>query len=64
RRGPTTFFIQDHLITFTGIRGVIGRSFVVHEKMDDLGRGGDDGSLTTGNSGSRVACGIIGYAMP
>ena len=26
---------------------------------DDLGRGGDEGSLKTGNAGGRVACGII-----
>ncbi|VDM64769.1 unnamed protein product [Angiostrongylus costaricensis] len=63
RKGPTTFVIQDFLITFTGPRGIVGRSFVVHEQRDDLGRGGDAGSLSTGNSGRRVACGVIGYVM-
>ncbi|CAL4112897.1 unnamed protein product, partial [Meganyctiphanes norvegica] len=36
-----------------------GRSIVIHAGQDDLGRGGDEGSLSTGNAGGRVACGII-----
>ena len=33
-----------------------GRSFVLHEGVDDLGYGGDEGSLQTGNAGGRLAC--------
>ncbi|CAB4064482.1 SOD1 [Lepeophtheirus salmonis] len=35
------------------------RTIVIHERKDDLGLTGDFSSLTTGNAGSRIACGII-----
>nr|XP_029134388.1 copper chaperone for superoxide dismutase isoform X1 [Labrus bergylta] len=38
---------------------VIGRSLVVDAGEDDLGRGGHPLSRRTGNSGERLACGII-----
>ena len=38
---------------------VLGRAFVVHALTDDLGRGGNPDSLTTGNAGQRLACGVI-----
>ncbi|GAV07483.1 SOD_CuZN9 [Ramazzottius varieornatus] len=41
---------------------VVGRTLVIHEKPDDLGRGGDQTSRETGNSGARLACGIIGVS--
>jgi Cu-Zn family superoxide dismutase len=51
--------ISDHLIKLSGEYSVIGRSFMVHADPDDLGKGGHDLSLTTGNAGARVACGEI-----
>ncbi|CAL4128290.1 unnamed protein product, partial [Meganyctiphanes norvegica] len=36
-----------------------GRGIVIHAGEDDLGRGGDEGSLKTGNAGGRVGCGTI-----
>ena len=55
-------YIDDKLsnIDFSDI---YGRSIVIHDGIDDLGRGrGKDKveSLKTGNAGSRLACGIIG----
>jgi len=37
-----------------------GRSVIVHEDEDDLGKGSFEDSLTTGHSGVRIGCAIIG----
>ena len=38
---------------------VVGRAIVIHANEDDLGKGGDEESLKTGNAGDRVGCGVI-----
>lgn len=54
--------IVDSQIPLSGPNSVIGRALVVHELEDDLGKGGHELSLSTGNAGGRLACGIVGLS--
>lgn len=53
--------ITDNLVSLVGPadRSVLGRAIVIHADEDDLGLGGDEGSLATGNAGARVGCCVI-----
>ena len=62
--GVGVYEFDDHLIHLYGEHSVIGRSFVVHAGIDDLGKGGHELSSTTGNAGGRLACGVIGLSAP
>lgn len=44
---------------FLTVSDIIGRSLVITDKPDDLGKGNDKQSKIDGNSGKRLACGII-----
>jgi len=58
--GVAKIDIKDNVMTMTGECSIVGRSMVVHENEDDLGKGNVKESKTTGNSGGRVGCGVIG----
>ncbi|XP_035392548.1 copper chaperone for superoxide dismutase isoform X2 [Electrophorus electricus] len=54
--GRATFRLEDSQLK---VWDVIGRSLVVDSGEDDLGKGDHPLSSKTGNSGERLACGII-----
>uniref|UniRef100_A0A7S2UTD5 superoxide dismutase n=1 Tax=Fibrocapsa japonica TaxID=94617 RepID=A0A7S2UTD5_9STRA len=54
--------MEDRVLKLIGPHSVIGRCIVITSGEDDLGRGGHELSLTNGNSGPRVAGGVIGIA--
>ncbi|XP_037530835.1 extracellular superoxide dismutase [Cu-Zn] [Nematolebias whitei] len=56
--------LQESEATLFGRLSVLGRAVVLHEDVDDMGQGGDAGSLLHGNSGRRLACCVIGISSP
>jgi superoxide dismutase, Cu-Zn family len=63
--GRATYQTRDSVIKLTGTRSnIIGRGLVIHADEDDCGLTDHPESLTTGNSGKRIACAVIGYARP
>jgi len=60
QQGVAIIDMEDPHLSLTGINNILGRGVVVHAGRDDMGKGGDEGSLKTGNAGGRVACAVIG----
>jgi len=55
--------MQDNLASIIDPdHSIIGRAIVVHEGEDDLGKGGNEESTSTGNAGARAGCCIINPA--
>jgi Cu-Zn family superoxide dismutase len=59
--------VANGAITVDGIsvnpkhnNSIIGRMIVLHKDPDDLGKANTHESLTTGSSGERIACAVIG----
>ncbi|KAG2009937.1 Cu/Zn superoxide dismutase [Coprinopsis cinerea AmutBmut pab1-1] len=57
--GVAILDFQDKVISLNGPFSIVGRAVVLHAGTDDLGRGGHNDSLTTGNAGGRSACGVV-----
>lgn len=51
---------SQNVVADVRLDDIIGRMLIVHADEDDLGTGNDPDSSKTGNSGVRVACGVIG----
>jgi len=61
--GVAHYRMVDDMIKLRGTKAnIIGRGLVIHADEDDCGLGGQEDSLTTGHSGKRIACAVIGYA--
>ncbi|GCE98099.1 superoxide dismutase [Cu-Zn] [Zygosaccharomyces mellis] len=54
-------YMLDDLVKLYGETSVLGRTIVIHEGTDDLGRSNSSECKTTGNAGGRAACGMIAY---
>nr|QBI90332.1 sod [Trichoplusia ni single nucleopolyhedrovirus]UPO71180.1 superoxide dismutase [Trichoplusia ni single nucleopolyhedrovirus] len=52
----------DSVMSLYGPYSILGRSLVVHTDRDDLGLTDHPLSKTTGNSGGRLGCGVIGIS--
>jgi Cu-Zn family superoxide dismutase len=63
QNGCVKYKMRDHMIKLRGTKcNIIGRGLIIHEDEDDCGTTDHPLSKTTGNSGKRVACAVIGYA--
>jgi len=58
-----SYIRKSYYIKGPSVMDLLGRSLIVHEGEDDLGQGGYDDSKTTGHSGKRMGCAIIGRAL-
>jgi len=62
-KGEAKYTFFDDVIKLRGTKcNIIGRGLIIHEDPDDCGQGNNPDSLKTGNSGKRIACGVIGYS--
>jgi Cu-Zn family superoxide dismutase len=62
-KGNANYSFFDNIIKLRGVKAnIIGRGLIIHADPDDCGKGDNEDSLKTGNSGKRIACAVIGYS--
>jgi superoxide dismutase, Cu-Zn family len=54
---------KEYYIKGISVKDLWGRSAIIHQDEDDLGKGAFEDSKTTGHSGARIGCAIFGRAM-
>lgn len=60
REGKIRKYKPNLFATLFGPYSIMGRSIVIHEQEDDMGKGNNKASLENGNAGKRLACCVIG----
>lgn len=53
-------FEKTYVLKNLSVESLFGRSVIIHADPDDLGKGDHEDSKTTGHSGARIGCAIIG----
>ncbi len=56
-------FKKEYYIKGITVNDLWGRSIIVHEDEDDLGKGSFEDSLVTGHSGKRIGCALFGRGI-
>jgi Cu-Zn family superoxide dismutase len=56
-------FEKEYYIKGITVKDLWGRSIIVHQDEDDLGKGPFEDSLVTGHSGARIGCAIFGRGI-
>ncbi|XP_053107685.1 extracellular superoxide dismutase [Cu-Zn] [Hemicordylus capensis] len=62
--GKIRKYKSNLMATLFGPYTIMGRSVVIHEQEDDMGKGNNKASLENGNAGKRLACCVIGTCGP
>jgi Cu-Zn family superoxide dismutase len=56
-------FTKTYYIKGISVKDLWGRSIIIHQDEDDLGKGVHEDSKVTGHSGARIGCAIFGRAL-